>query len=484
MTKIIKVTIATVAILMFQTISVSAHGIYTSENSVTQDITYHMANRDNAFSVQYSGDATSFINDFNTVVKNAYSTDDYLSLSWTKISPTAKFANGTLQVDFNVDYVATKDQEAYSDNVLKSAVKSIITPYMSTAEKVQAINKYISDKYSYDYTLTSRSVYQALTTSKAVCQNYSMTAYRMLQDAGIENHIVVGSIPSGSHAWNKVNIDGNWYNLDTTNDDALNSSKYYLVSDKVLSDNGFVWDKSLYPQSLNSYVDTSVNDKALVNSVTAMVVTAEKNKTDYYVNKANDGIAQLKSSPEKTSLTNRVNAVTQIILQNKITSATNAVVYAEKYKTQAFISIADGAVKLLPDGTVKTSFESRMNVIKSAKGSTIGSNTQASIDRAKTDMLNAERYQTDYYIKIVEADINSLSSCQDKTDLVSRLNKIYAKLDAVKVSSINSYLDMAVKYNKKIYLDTATKYLADIKDPNTKSQLQNKINGIAKLNLK
>ena len=59
------------------------------------------------------------------------------------------------------------------------------------------------------------------------------------------------------HAWNLVNIDGNWYHLDITNNDNIIRDKYLLVSDEFLISEGFSWNKSKYPSSYCNYYNIS-----------------------------------------------------------------------------------------------------------------------------------------------------------------------------------------------------------------------------------
>ncbi|TCT15259.1 transglutaminase superfamily protein [Bibersteinia trehalosi] len=94
----------------------------------------------------------------------------------------------------------------------------------------------------------------ALVHQKAVCEGYS-SAYRLLMDLlGIETQMVVSAVlPNSSmaHVWNRIKIDGQWYNVDATWDDnprlpfALGA--YFLTSD-----NKFYFNEK-HPQPLSFY---------------------------------------------------------------------------------------------------------------------------------------------------------------------------------------------------------------------------------------
>ena len=46
----------------------------------------------------------------------------------------------------------------------------------------------------------------------------------------------LGANTEGYHAWNKVNIDNTWYNIDTTQEDKKDEEnyRYFLISDERL----------------------------------------------------------------------------------------------------------------------------------------------------------------------------------------------------------------------------------------------------------
>lgn len=82
----------------------------------------------------------------------------------------------------------------------------------------------------------------AFITHKVVCQGYSLSYSFLLNGLGIKTNYVTGAIPGTSgHAWNRIYIDGEWYNADATFDDASSNNqtaiysinKYFLCSDNL-----------------------------------------------------------------------------------------------------------------------------------------------------------------------------------------------------------------------------------------------------------
>ena len=74
-----------------------------------------------------------------------------------------------------------------------------------------------------------------------ICEGYSRSMLYLLQRLGFKNIYIVGMTNNGFHAWNKVDIDGKWYNLDSTWDDTMilnspdSSKNHFLKSDAEFS---------------------------------------------------------------------------------------------------------------------------------------------------------------------------------------------------------------------------------------------------------
>ena len=128
---------------------------------------------------------------------------------------------------------------------------------MSDYEKVKAIYKGVMARTEYDYDFYEASLAgeapagskQVLTGtwiglvegSDMVCGGYADSVATLLDMAGIPNLQISGESADGSmgHAWNKVLLDGVWYNLDATwGDTSRNPSAYFLRSDSVFRQDG------------------------------------------------------------------------------------------------------------------------------------------------------------------------------------------------------------------------------------------------------
>ncbi|HEX9025392.1 MAG TPA: transglutaminase domain-containing protein [Clostridium sp.] len=215
----------------------------------------HLENWDTEFEIDY------YNSDVLDVIKDIAQKDDYLSRSLKRLEYEREGNRATVKVT----YLTTKEQEEYINKELATIVNSIITSNMSDYDKIKTINKYIVDRYEYDDSLLSNNVYSALTTGKTICQGYAMTAYKMLNLAGIENKIIIGDLDGVAHGWNLVKLDGKWYHLDTTNNDVTNN-KYFLKNDEALRNDGFTWEANDYPICDENYEATSNSSIKRINN--------------------------------------------------------------------------------------------------------------------------------------------------------------------------------------------------------------------------
>lgn len=98
----------------------------------------------------------------------------------------------------------------------------------SEYDKIKYFHDYIVQNCSYD--ANGKNIYSAygcLIDGKAVCEGYSKAFAMLCQKSGIPCINILGEAmdeknKTQSHMWNMVNLDGDWYHIDTTWDDPKN----------------------------------------------------------------------------------------------------------------------------------------------------------------------------------------------------------------------------------------------------------------------
>ena len=251
-------------------LTISGQPVLASDYNLNTSVYNHLENWDTEFEIDY------YDSDVLEVVKDIAEKDDYLIRSLRRLEYERVGDKATVKVT----YLTTKEQEEYINKELTRIVKSLITNNMSDYDKIKTINKYLVDRYEYDKSLLSNNVYSALTTGKTICQGYAMTAYKMLNLAGIENKIIIGYLNEVSHGWNLVKLNGKWYQLDVTNNDVANN-KYFLVNDKTLRNDGFTWEANDYPICDENYEATSNSSISVLNNSTQNITQNKQESNNY-----------------------------------------------------------------------------------------------------------------------------------------------------------------------------------------------------------
>lgn len=144
--------------------------------------------------------------------------------------------------------------EAEIDSILKDLPNE-----SSDFATALAAHDYICSHYEYSVDDTTSSKYHSiegiLLEGKGVCEAYAKLYLLLLSKFGIESDIV--SSEPMKHAWNVVEIDGEWYHVDATWDDPTTNGAdvfgrsyhfFFLVSDDTMRDSEhehYGWDSDV-----------------------------------------------------------------------------------------------------------------------------------------------------------------------------------------------------------------------------------------------
>jgi hypothetical protein len=179
-----------------------------------------------------------------------------------------------VDVKYDLFYYDDADQEAEVDKKVSEIIEELDLDKKTKYEKVKAIHDYLCDNIEYrasdDGSDICRTAYGALIEGNAVCQGYSVSLYRLLLEAGIDNRIIYGTSISpfgttGSHTWNIVDMYGEYYYIDVTWDDCSGSNDYLLVpagkgfEDEHIADEKYSNDSftSSYPMANEEYEENT-----------------------------------------------------------------------------------------------------------------------------------------------------------------------------------------------------------------------------------
>jgi hypothetical protein len=199
---------------------------------------------------------------------------DYLRLNYYGYSVHIRTITYKNTYYYTYTFTFTYLDSAQEEAAVTAAVEALITSlqpadnsrYALLCAVYDAVTKTISYDYEHedDY-LSKYSTYSAAVTHLTVCQGYSSYMYRLLLTLGIPCRSIVGTSPGGAHAWNIVEIDDLYYDLDATWDAGRSSYSYFLKGEDVFAkdhtrDDAYATDEFMtaYPMSSVDYDHTFV----------------------------------------------------------------------------------------------------------------------------------------------------------------------------------------------------------------------------------
>lgn len=139
----------------------------------------------------------------------------------------------------------------------ETRARAVLRPGMSDFDKLLALHDSLVQHARYD-AAGGGNVRDLLRGGTGSCEAYSATICVLCDIAGIPSRLVTGSA-DGPHAWNLVQLGGQWYHLDATWDDPVISGgarqevshAWFCLSDAEIS-RTHSWNRSLYPASAST----------------------------------------------------------------------------------------------------------------------------------------------------------------------------------------------------------------------------------------
>ena len=169
----------------------------------------------------------------------------YISNEYVISTSDLKFIRfSTLKLSYIVN---SKEQLDEKNKQLEQEIERIIaenvTDEMTEFEKEVALHDALVKQVNYykyeninEIPGIKHTAYGALVQHEAVCDGYSKAFKLLLEKVGIENIIIHGVSDNVAHAWNVVDIAGEYYHVDVTSDKINEPKKYAIHTYFNLSD--------------------------------------------------------------------------------------------------------------------------------------------------------------------------------------------------------------------------------------------------------
>ena len=148
-----------------------------------------------------------------------------------------------------LDWLRVYRDEAYSAALAEFAGEYLepLKRLPTNFDKAKSAHDLLCRMASYDYAALNNgmkpeahSLLGFINNRRVVCDGYAKTYQWMLRYLGIDSYVVSGTTSRGAHGWNKVYLDGAWYNVDVCWDDG-DGYRYFLKSDAFFTANGHIF---------------------------------------------------------------------------------------------------------------------------------------------------------------------------------------------------------------------------------------------------
>ena len=158
---------------------------------------------------------------------------DYGGLFWIEgYSYTEYTRNDNLvSLEFAPKYTMSLKEQKQMQKKIDAAVEEFlsgISPTDSDYNKAKYVFEKLIEQVDYEKNAeNSQNIISVFIDHKTVCQGYASATQYLLSQLNIPSVIVTGSANDEAHAWNLIQLDGNYYYMDTTwgNSTYLNEEK-------------------------------------------------------------------------------------------------------------------------------------------------------------------------------------------------------------------------------------------------------------------
>ena len=147
---------------------------------------------------------------------------DYGGLFWVEnyVYTTYTVQGEVTELEFAPNYTMDQEERMVMQRSIDASVEQMLSgcsPAASDYEKAKYVFETLIHNVEYDLNAPeNQNIISAFVYRSTVCQGYACATQYLLQQLGIESTVIKGIADNDHHAWNLVNLDGDYYYLDTT----------------------------------------------------------------------------------------------------------------------------------------------------------------------------------------------------------------------------------------------------------------------------
>ncbi len=151
------------------------------------------------------------------------------------------YINSGKEANYLIDEFSSKAQIDTAMNQIEQVRTKILqNSTNNTYENIKMVHDYLVQNIEYDTSISKENIYNvygAMVGGEAVCEGYARSFKYLMDSLGISCTLVIGKGTNSegkteNHAWNYVQVDGNWYAIDCTWDDPISTTGYVSESSK------------------------------------------------------------------------------------------------------------------------------------------------------------------------------------------------------------------------------------------------------------
>lgn len=183
-----------------------------------------------------------YSSDIANIVYSVYY--DHPELFWVDSSLTYYMNGSGIVTSLTVNFNGTASDLKRSQQLFEGTIAPLIKLASSLPEdiqKVKLVHDYLTNTIQYvSGSAYNQSAYSAIVNGKTVCAGYAHAFQYCMQKLGIPAAYIVG-YAGENHAWNLLQLDGEYYSMDVTWDDPIGNPAttyyydYFNVTDAYLS---------------------------------------------------------------------------------------------------------------------------------------------------------------------------------------------------------------------------------------------------------
>lgn len=166
---------------------------------------------------------------------------DHPEIFWVHNRETTYTTYYSTYAEFEPGYRLSQEEIPAVQEAMEAAYQQVVSALPTDAsdyDRAKAVYEYVIRNTEYVSSPDDQSLAGVFRDGKAVCAGYAGAVQYLLERMGVECLYVTGKMEGSAqdHAWNLVNLDGNYYYLDATNGDQPD----FLGQDETQAQSGLV----------------------------------------------------------------------------------------------------------------------------------------------------------------------------------------------------------------------------------------------------